>query len=65
LPINSRIILRDWLASNKFHPFTTPEIKLELANKTGLSVPQVSNWLKNERKKIRIQQRLPDWQKKN
>ena len=63
--IKSRIILREWLASNNNHPFTTPEIKLELANQTGLSVLQVSNWLKNERKKIRRQLIIPDWQKKN
>ncbi|XP_065845568.1 homeobox protein SIX1-like isoform X2 [Oscarella lobularis] len=46
----SRAILRDWYARN---PYPSPREKRELAEGTGLTTTQVSNWFKNRRQRDR------------
>ena len=46
----SRTILRDWYAHN---PYPSPREKRELAEGTGLTTTQVSNWFKNRRQRDR------------
>ncbi|CDW52733.1 Homeobox protein SIX1 [Trichuris trichiura] len=46
----SRGILRDWYSHN---PYPSPREKRELAEATGLTTTQVSNWFKNRRQRDR------------
>ncbi|EGT42536.1 CBN-CEH-33 protein [Caenorhabditis brenneri] len=46
----SRILLRDWYCRNSY---PSPREKRELAEKTHLTVTQVSNWFKNRRQRDR------------
>ncbi|XP_076271444.1 protein sine oculis-like isoform X2 [Rhynchophorus ferrugineus] len=46
----SRSILRDWYSHN---PYPSPREKRELAEATGLTTTQVSNWFKNRRQRDR------------
>ena len=46
----SRILLRDWYTHN---PYPSPREKRELAEGTGLTTTQVSNWFKNRRQRDR------------
>lgn len=46
----SRMVLRDWYSSN---PYPSPREKRELAEATGLTTTQVSNWFKNRRQRDR------------
>ncbi|XP_025203494.1 homeobox protein six1-like [Melanaphis sacchari] len=46
----SRMVLREWYASN---PYPSPREKRELAEATGLTTTQVSNWFKNRRQRDR------------
>ncbi|XP_011167451.1 homeobox protein SIX1 isoform X2 [Solenopsis invicta] len=46
----SRSVLRDWYATN---PYPSPREKRELAESTGLTTTQVSNWFKNRRQRDR------------
>lgn len=46
----SRAALREWYAHN---PYPSPREKRELAEATGLTVTQVSNWFKNRRQRDR------------
>lgn len=46
----SRSILREWYAHN---PYPSPREKRELAEATGLTTTQVSNWFKNRRQRDR------------
>ncbi|XP_011065782.1 PREDICTED: homeobox protein SIX1 isoform X2 [Acromyrmex echinatior] len=46
----SRSVLRDWYANN---PYPSPREKRELAESTGLTTTQVSNWFKNRRQRDR------------
>ncbi|KAI4477664.1 hypothetical protein M0804_012492 [Polistes exclamans] len=46
----SRSILREWYATN---PYPSPREKRELAENTGLTTTQVSNWFKNRRQRDR------------
>ncbi|KAL9915176.1 SIX homeobox 1 protein sine oculis [Glossina fuscipes fuscipes] len=46
----SRSVLRDWYAHN---PYPSPREKRELAEATGLTTTQVSNWFKNRRQRDR------------
>ncbi|KAL1429791.1 hypothetical protein MTO96_015655 [Rhipicephalus appendiculatus] len=46
----SRNILREWYAHN---PYPSPREKRELAEATGLTTTQVSNWFKNRRQRDR------------
>lgn len=46
----SRNILREWYTHN---PYPTPREKRELAEATGLTTTQVSNWFKNRRQRDR------------
>lgn len=46
----SRAVLRDWYTHN---PYPSPREKRELAEATGLTVTQVSNWFKNRRQRDR------------
>ncbi|XP_076225795.1 SIX homeobox 1 protein sine oculis isoform X1 [Nomia melanderi] len=46
----SRSVLRDWYATN---PYPSPREKRELAETTGLTTTQVSNWFKNRRQRDR------------
>lgn len=46
----SRSVLRDWYAHN---PYPSPREKRDLAEATGLTTTQVSNWFKNRRQRDR------------
>lgn len=46
----SRSVLRDWY---KHNPYPSPREKRELAEATGLTTTQVSNWFKNRRQRDR------------
>lgn len=46
----SRVVLRD---SYKKNPYPSPKEKKDLADKTNLTVTQVSNWFKNRRQRDR------------
>lgn len=46
----SRTCLREWYAHN---PYPSPREKRELAESTGLTTTQVSNWFKNRRQRDR------------
>ncbi|XP_055299378.1 protein sine oculis-like [Sitodiplosis mosellana] len=46
----SRSILREWYAHN---PYPSPREKRELADGTGLTTMQISNWFKNRRQRDR------------
>lgn len=46
----SRSVLRDWYNQN---PYPSPREKRELAETTGLTTTQVSNWFKNRRQRDR------------
>lgn len=46
----SRTVLRDWYLHN---PYPSPREKRELAEATGLTTTQVSNWFKNRRQRDR------------
>lgn len=46
----SRMVLREWYSSN---PYPSPREKRELAEATGLTTTQVSNWFKNRRQRDR------------
>ncbi|XP_012137348.1 SIX homeobox 1 protein sine oculis isoform X4 [Megachile rotundata] len=46
----SRSVLRDWYSTN---PYPSPREKRELAESTGLTTTQVSNWFKNRRQRDR------------
>ena len=46
----SRTVLRDWYSHN---PYPSPREKRELAEATGLTTTQVSNWFKNRRQRDR------------
>ncbi|XP_013414609.1 homeobox protein six1a [Lingula anatina] len=46
----SRTVLREWYAHN---PYPSPREKRELAEATGLTTTQVSNWFKNRRQRDR------------
>ena len=46
----SRVILRQWYTKN---PYPSPREKRQLAEQTGLTTTQVSNWFKNRRQRDR------------
>ena len=46
----SRVVLRQWYAQN---PYPAPREKRQLAEQTGLTTTQVSNWFKNRRQRDR------------
>ncbi len=48
--IESKLILEKWFYSNKKKPYPTKEEIEELALKAKLTVSQVSEWMKNERR---------------
>lgn len=44
--------LRKWLIQHKKHPYPAEKEKAELAQRTGLTVSQISNWFINARRRI-------------
>lgn len=54
----SRSVLRDWYAHN---PYPSPREKRELAEATGLTTTQVSNWFKNRRQRDRAAEQKDGW----
>lgn len=52
LPKAVTAILRDWLSDHKKHPYPTEDEKDYLANRTGLTLNQISNWFINARRRI-------------
>ncbi|ORZ21582.1 MEIS-TALE class homeobox protein, partial [Absidia repens] len=49
LPKHVTEFLKYWLLQHKKHPYPTERQKLELAQRTGLAVNQISNWFINAR----------------
>jgi hypothetical protein len=45
-------VLKHWFASNLASPFPSEVIKNKLADQSGLSIAQVSNWFVNHRKRV-------------
>ena len=54
----SRTTLRDWYAHN---PYPSPREKKDLAEVTGLTTTQVSNWFKNRRQRDRAAESKDRW----
>ncbi|CAK9319939.1 unnamed protein product [Citrullus colocynthis] len=52
LPESAVTVLRAWLFEHFLHPYPTDTDKLMLANQTGLSRSQVSNWFINARVRL-------------
>ncbi|SAM01298.1 hypothetical protein [Absidia glauca] len=52
LPKHVTEYLKGWLLQHKKHPYPTERQKLELAQRTGLAVNQISNWFINARRRI-------------
>uniref|UniRef100_A0A8C8BC59 Homeobox domain-containing protein n=1 Tax=Otus sunia TaxID=257818 RepID=A0A8C8BC59_9STRI len=57
----SRGVLREWYAHN---PYPSPREKRELAEATGLTTTQVSNWFKNRRQRDRAAEAKERYQQK-
>ncbi|KAI4667366.1 uncharacterized protein J4E79_002052 [Alternaria viburni] len=51
LPKEATNLLKDWFAANRTSPYPTEDQKMELCNRTGLSLNQVSNWFINARRR--------------
>ena len=51
-PPDSIKTLRDWILKNALNPFPSQEEKMELSEKTGLTIQQVNQWLTNARRRI-------------
>jgi hypothetical protein len=47
------IVLKKWMDQHKDHPYPAEEQKEELAQLTGLTVGQISNWYANHRRRTR------------
>lgn len=52
LPKNVTEYLKEWLILHKRHPYPTEREKQKLAEETGLTVSQISNWFINARRRI-------------
>lgn len=52
----SRVVLRQWYLKN---PYPSPREKRQLAEQTGLTTTQVSNWFKNRRQRDRASETKP------
>lgn len=49
----SQLVLEDWFFQNIKKPYASRKQKIELAERTSLSISQVSNWLLNKRKRFK------------
>lgn len=47
----NRQILEEWYNENKGKGFEVRKVKFELSRKTNLPIPQITHWLRNQRKK--------------
>ena len=56
--LKSILILDNWFIHNIDCPYPTNEDKALLANETGLSFSQVTNWFLNRRRKKKLKQYL-------
>ncbi|KAI9311062.1 homeobox KN domain-containing protein, partial [Dichotomocladium elegans] len=52
LPKEVTEYLKGWLVDHKKHPYPSEKEKIQLANRTGLTVNQISNWFINARRRI-------------
>lgn len=52
-------ILRQWLDSNREHPYPNDDERHILQQQTGLSKTQIANWLANARRRTMVQQNRP------
>lgn len=52
LPKEVTEFLKAWLVDHKKHPYPSEKEKIQLANRTGLTVNQISNWFINARRRI-------------
>ncbi|KAG0759063.1 hypothetical protein G6F57_009272 [Rhizopus arrhizus] len=52
LPKEVTEFLRTWLIQHKKHPYPAEKEKIDLAQQTGLTVNQISNWFINARRRI-------------
>ncbi|EDU41609.1 Homeobox-KN multi-domain protein [Pyrenophora tritici-repentis] len=51
LPKEATNMLKEWFQQNRQSPYPTEDQKMELCNRTGLSLNQVSNWFINARRR--------------
>ena len=51
------IILNEWFNENILFPYPTKEIKEQLADKTNLTVQQVTFWMSNKRKQMKYEKK--------
>ena len=52
LPKEVTEFLKGWLVDHKKHPYPSEKEKIQLANRTGLTVNQINNWFINARRRI-------------
>lgn len=52
LPEESTTILKQWLFEHKQHAYPNEEEKLQLKEKTNLTLTQINNWFTNARRRI-------------
>ncbi|XP_070567036.1 uncharacterized protein [Ptychodera flava] len=53
LPNYARQILDCWYAEHQQHPYPSPEQKVELSRRTGLTLTQVRTWFANMRRRVK------------
>ncbi|OAL51712.1 hypothetical protein IQ07DRAFT_389163 [Pyrenochaeta sp. DS3sAY3a] len=51
LPKEATNMLKDWFVAHRSSPYPTEDEKIDLCNRTGLSLNQVSNWFINARRR--------------
>ncbi|RKP21842.1 hypothetical protein ROZALSC1DRAFT_20182 [Rozella allomycis CSF55] len=56
-PVESLIVLENWLKDHRDYPYCTGKEREELAKRANLSIKQVSTWLINARKRRGMQKK--------
>lgn len=50
-------VLKDWMDQHREHPYPTELEKKDLKDRTGLTIPQITNWLANTRRRTKNRSR--------
>lgn len=51
LPIKARKIMGAWFERNRHDPYPSEEVKIDMSEKTGLTIKQIQQWFTNRRKR--------------